>query len=301
MLLQFFKHANGKFILLILLFVLILRTGLAHFHNLDFVSVGIAYLLHGISAIFINRISTKNLITKKYSFLPAFIFLLLTSSVPFMVYNDVTLAFCLFCLALVGLSNIYSSEHINEKLFNAGLIISFAIFINPILILCIAPLIFIFQIIYNVNQIKNTLVSLTALLTPIVILSSIQYILIGNYSLSDPLFSAFTPTFKPINSNFITLGFPMVLTLVSLSDLRLNYQHKKILSRKFILLIAVLAIMHLLIFFVTPIPITSAIFILLPITIFLANYFEHIKTKWAHHLMFLLMILYSITIPFLLT
>lgn len=299
MLLQFFKHANGKFILLIFVFILFLRAGLSFFLDLNPYMVGIAYLFHSVAAVFINRIFTKNLITKKYSILPAFIFILLTSAPPFLEFNTTTAICSLFCLSLVGLSNIYPAERVNERLFNAGLILSLAIIINPVLALITSPLIFIFQVVYNANQIRRVLISITAILIPILIYLSFKIVIFGDYAFTDQITQAFRPGFKTIPFNFISLSFALILSILSLFDLQLNFQHKKILSRKFILLTLLLGSIHAILIFTTSVPLQTSIFLLLPITLLLANYFEHVKAKWIHELLFILFILISFSLPFL--
>ncbi len=299
MLLQFFKHANGKFILLIFLFVLILRTSMTLFLELDLFMMLFAFLSHSISAVFINRIFTRNLITKKYSILPAFIFLLLTSSQPFLLFNTITIVFLLYSLALVGLSNIYPAERVNERLFNSGLILSISAAINPSLLLFTFPLIFIFQFFFNTNQIRLFFISLTALLIPLFIYFSFILIVFNDNLFINQLSTSFQIKTKSILPLLINLIFPLILAIVSIVDLQSHFQHKKILSRKFMLFLLFLSVMHLGLIIVTPVPLSSGIFILLPITVLLANYFEHIKAKWIHHILFILLIVLSGIIPFI--
>lgn len=298
MLLQFFKHANGKFILLIFLFVLILRVGLSLFLGLDLLLVLPAYIIHCISAVFLNRIFTKNLITKKYSILPAFIFLLLTTSQHFISFNSIVTPFLLFCLALVSLSNIYPAEKVDKRLFNSGLLLSTTLIFNPAVVFITTPLIFIFQVLYNTNQFKRILVSLTALLTPIFIYYSFSFIVFNDIGFISTLSKAYTIEIKYLTQLIPALAFPIVLSILSLLDLQSNFQHKKILSRKFILLNIVLGITHLLLIAFTTVPISSGIFILLPVTLLLSNYFEHIGNKWIHNILFMLLILVSCITPF---
>lgn len=298
MLLQFFKHANGKFILLIFLFILILRIGLSLFLDLNILQVIPAYIIHCISAIFINRIFTKNLITKRHSILPAFIFLLITSSYQFLTFNNIIIPFLLFCLALVGLSNIYPAEKVDERLFNSGLLLSTTLVLNPMVVFLTTPLIFIFQIVYDSNQLKRILISLTALLTPIIIYYSFMFILFNNSSFIADLSRVFTFEINQLFKLIPTLAFPIFLSIISLFDLQSNFQHKKVLSRKFILLNLVIGIIHILFISFTAIPISSGIFIILPITLLLANYFEHVGNKWIHNILFILLIVISCVAPF---
>lgn len=299
MLLQFFKHANGKFILLIFLFVFILRLGIGVFYNLDLLMVSLAYLAHSISAVFLNRIFTKNQLTKRYSILPAFIFILLTSTTHLATFNSLTIPFVLFCMALVGLSNIYPAEKVDERLFNSGLILSTTLAINPIVLFFTFPLIFVFQVIYGVNQLKRILITSTALLVPICIYFSFQFIVLNETSFLDRIFQSFQFDIKSVTVILIGLIYPLILCLLSLFDLQSNYQNKKVLSRKYILLTLVLGFIHGLLLIFTQIPLSASIFILLPITMLIANYFEHVKATWIHNLLFILLFFLSCGIPFL--
>lgn len=300
MLLQFFKHANGKFILLIFLFVLILRLGIGVHYGLSLIMVALAYLGHCISAVFINRVFTKNLLTKRYSFLPAFILILLTSTPQLLSYNSMTIPFVLFCLTLVVLSQIYPAERVNERIFNSGLIISSSIAINPIVALLAAPLVYMFQIIYGFNQLRRFFITTTALLVPIGIYYSIQFIVFNNLSFVDGLIQAIQPVLNNLTSLLLVLIYPLILVILSLFDLQTNFQHKKVLSRKFILLSSILGVVHTLALLFTAIPATASIFLYLPITMFIANYFEHIKATWIHHTLFILLLIISCTSPFIL-
>lgn len=300
MLLQFFKHANGKFILLILLFFLFLRLGIGIYLDLDLIMIATAFLLHCISAVCINRIFAKNLLIKKYSILPAFIFLLLSSAQHLLSYNNTIIPFLLFCLTLVNLSNIYPAEKVNKRIFDSGLILSSSIIINPLLVLITTPLIFIFQMLYGFNQAKRILISITALLTPILIYFSCKFIILSQTDFIDTTFQSSQLTINNISNILTTFIFPIAISAVSIYDLQSNFQNKKALSRKFILLFMIQGLIHLILLTITPLPTYTSIFILLPMTLLITNYFEHIKAKWIHQTLFALFIIISCLSPFFL-
>lgn len=304
MLLQFFRHANGKFILLIISLIFVVRLGLGYFNELNLLQITLGYLAHVITAVALNRIFVKNSIVKRFSILPSVSFLLLTSNPFFLELNESTIPFLVFSLALINLSEIYPANQVNTKLFNSGVILSLIACFFPSSFLFVLPMLFCFQLLYGINEWRKIWISVTAIIVPIVIYLSVQVVLLN----SEAFVSEFwIQSFSQVNSNIESLqslwilSFPILLTVFCGVDLQANFSKKGILSRKFILFTFFYLLISSFVYILLKRQASSFIYLLLPMVLLISNYFEHVKIKRIHQILFVLFIMFSLGLPFFIT
>ncbi|MGB0869737.1 MAG: hypothetical protein ACPG6V_05030 [Flavobacteriales bacterium] len=304
MLLQFFRHANGKFILLIISIIFIIRLGLGYINELNLLQVTLGYLVHVFAAVALNRIFVKNSIVKRFSVLPSVSFLLLTSNSFFLEFNESTLPFLAFCLALINLSEIYPANQVNTKLFNSGIILSLITCFFPGSLLFILPMLFCFQLIYGVNEWRKIWISITAITVPIFIYLSVQVILFNSEAFISEFWLQSLMQFDwniEYSSSLWVLAFPVLLSMFCGVDLQVNFSKKGILARKFMLFTFLFFLISSLVFVLLKRQNSSFIYLMLPMVLLISNYFEHIKIKRIHQILFVLFIAFSLGIPFLIT
>lgn len=243
------------------------------------------------------RLNTRFIFINNRSYLPAFFFVILTSSVKIIqTLNPAVFAGFFLLLALEKLFDSFRHEKLSYEVFTASFFISAATFFYPFAIFLIL-FVWIGLVVLRPFNWREWAFTIIGLIIPFFLLDSYYYLLVSNIHI---VYNSFFDSFTVVNEKIqyknpiIFLSIYLAFLMVLSSQYLLNtFQGKKILQRKaftlFFWLFASTLAMYLII------PQTSAelvYFLAIPISYLLANYFVFIKSNfWGNILLITLFVL----------
>ncbi len=225
------------------------------------------------------------------TFLPAIIFILLSGLFPqYQVLNPAIFGAMFLMLAIRRIMESHRVSGIAYRLFDAGIFIGTGslfyanlIWFGLLLIVGIALL--------RTMNIREILISVTGLITPLFLLTGVYYLLDRDLL---ELWSVFKYNLFGVTGNFefsrltiaalVIIGF---ITLRSLAFLFMVINSKKIQSRKtFYLLLWILIISMVIYFFIPSVSVEIIWIAGVPVSYFLAHYFVFVRKKFFPELFF---------------
>jgi hypothetical protein len=268
--------------------------------HLPQLTVGLAFLLMLLQALFFNAILAANQLSLRVGSIGAFIYILLMSqSIQQTAMYDYLLAALFILAALHTILLMQNTENTTYYLFNAGIFISLAsLFYFPAIILFVWLWLSLF--ILRIQYLREWGITMVGLITPYFFLASWYY-------LTDQLFwrfEAYTKAFERfgrIDANFTWLnglvwGVVLVLVVLSLSIVYGQSTEKNVSIRKKIGVNTWLFIISILFIFNNLSSINRNGLIFIPLGIYIAYYLSFAKKLfWPQLLLLLLIALIAVT------
>jgi hypothetical protein len=260
---------------------------LAAFGNYTILIKLFTFILVIIQGLLLVSFNKKFILVANRTYLPAFFFILISSSfIPAQQINPVLMGVFFIFLSMDFIFRTYRIEYALNEIYLSGFFIAFAaLFWVPYLYFLV--LIFISLIILRTFSLREWIVALLGFLTPLFFVFVIYFVFIPeetgirlyNYIISE-LF---------IKELFITFDLPYILfyaflaLLVILASLKIigSYQNKKIKTRKYFEINWWLFISGLVIFLLLKRNTMEIIYILsIPVSFLLTEYFYSTRKNW---------------------
>jgi hypothetical protein len=268
--------------------------------HLPQLTVGLAFLLMLLQALFFNAILAANQLSLRVGSIGAFIYILLMSqSIQQTAMYDYLLAALFILAALHTILLMQNTENTTYYLFNAGIFISLAsLFYFPAIILFVWLWLSLF--ILRIQYLREWGITMVGLITPYFFLASWYY-------LTDQLFwrfEAYTKAFERfgrIDANFtwvngLVWGVVLLLVVLSLSIVYGQSTEKNVSIRKKIGVNTWLFIISILFIFNNLSSINRNGLIFIPLGIYIAYYLSFAKKLfWPQLLLLLLIALIAVT------
>jgi hypothetical protein len=257
-----------------------------------------SFILIIIEALWLNNIVYKYQLVKKETFLPALFYVVLASSLrEMLIFNAAIISNFFIIYAFKEILLMYDENATDRKTFNASLLISISsLFYFPSIILVL--LIFISFIIFRIFSFRRWIIVLIGFLTPYLYIITYYYIydklnfFIHNKILMNMQIGYYN--IFPIKNN-ITIAILSIIILLFLisflnfikkiSDGVIRIREYKLVAVWFILLslstFLILSTDKIMLLYMT----------ILPLTIFMTDYFLSFKKQWFVETLFLLLIL----------
>jgi hypothetical protein len=276
-----------------------LLLGLAGFNNLF--SVIVAFILAGLVSFLLVSFNTSVFFISERNFLPALIYILLTSLfLQQQFLNPVLPAAIFLIIAVQKIMKTYRVQGTAFSFFDAGMMISIGslfyadfIWLGLLLIIGIAIL--------RTGNIKEIIISLFGLATPICILYGIMYVAGKDmhYLLDAANYNLFT---KKVDFNFNGLNITVliisgIIIFISVMQLLSAINAKKIKSRKaFVLLFWTLFIIMSVYFIFESVSIEIFWIAAIPPTYFISHYFVFSRSKILPDIMLTVLLILSVVV-----
>ena len=249
------------------------------------------------TASMIVSFNTDTFFINERTFLPAVLYILLSSVFPYTdVFNPVLPATALVVFAIMRIADSYRQPDISYNYFDAALVISAGSLLYANLI-WFGVLLFVgLFILRNMNG-REVLITIIGLTTPYAILYGIYYVLgkdlpelttlIGNSLFNE------SSDYEWSRMQIVFLIFMGISFLIGISHLALVFNSKKVKSRKIFSLLIWTLIVSILVYFLVPSASVEIFYIfLVPASCVLANYFiSRQRKKIIPELMFTGMII----------
>ena len=266
-----------------------------------FISVLLTFLMVLLAEFLLVNFNTSGFFISERTFLPALFFGLLSTVIPLhQILNPVLPAALFLILAIRKIMDSYKVQYTAYSFFDAGLLISTGSLFYANLIWFGLLLVIGFGLLRTGN-IKEIIISFLGLITPWAITFGLYYVSGGDVSsLSSAIaYNLITGVegVKFSGIDILLLLIPGIIILISIIDLNLVINIKKIKSRKtFRLLIWVLFIAAGL-YILNP-SVSEEIFWLagIPASYFLSHYFVFARKKLIPEILFLMLFLISVLI-----
>jgi len=262
-------------------------------HNTIVISSVSALLVFAMSY-FLVKLNESYILTDKSSFLPAFFYIVIVSSVRFVqTQSHVIYATIFLFFAFIQVFGAYKKDEALSKLFNASLLISIGSFFY-IKLLFFFPVLLIGVIITRAVNWREWAGMLIGLMVPFILYFSILFIF-DNLdevlkSFKNDLFYAHTHVVLKLH-DIIFLGLLSSLSVFSIFSVFSDYNIKKIGTRKFLstLFFLILGVMIIYAIFKSN-ALELIYFIAIPLSIFLTDYFSNGRRTWIKEVFFSLLI-----------
>lgn len=257
-----------------------------------------AFLLIIIQSLLIVRLNQKYILINARTFLPAFFYILISSSlVDIQEINPVLLGNFFIFFALDLIFKIYRSDYALSEIYLAGFFIAIASLIW-------APFA-IFQLLIWASLIimrpfigREWIVSILGFLTPVLFAFVMYYVFLDNVALYAILYNIknefmIVPNFKSISlSSILFYSFLLFIILIASYNIIRNYQNRKIKTRKYFVINLFYFLIGLSIFLFFKRVSYEIIYILsIPVSFLLTDYFY--STKKNFFLNIILLLLYA--------
>lgn len=254
----------------------------------------VAALLVFAMSYFLIKLNETYILTDKSSFLPAFFFIVIVSSVRFVqTQSHVIYAAIFLFFAFIQVFGAYKKDEALSKLFNASLLISVGSFFY-IKLLFFFPMLMIGVLITRAINWREWAGMLIGLMVPFILYFSILFIF-DNLdevlkSFRNDLFYAHTHVILKLH-DIMFLGLLSSLSIFSIFSVFSDYNIKKIGTRKFLstLFFLILGIMIIYAIFKSN-ALELIYFIAIPLSIFLTDYFSNGRRTWIKEVFFSLLI-----------
>ncbi len=264
------------------------------FHDHPTAAILITFVLMMFQAFFITHLASSKVLKNRFSAITGLIFILLTSSRPFMLAPQAGyFAGVFILLAFNKILNTYAPKDVILQIFNAGLLISLAgLFYFPAWSFFI--LLIISLAIYFVISFRTVIAALTGFITPLFFLFVILWV-------SGQL-EGFTTSFSQYQDNWLSPDFSFTrydriylyilgfLTILSLFSLRmLHMPAKVIVVRKRMLTLSVALVVAVLSYAVAGKHLlVNQSLLIIPLSVALAVFFEDLDRRILAESLFLL-------------
>jgi len=230
------------------------------------------------------------------TFLPALLFTLIVVAFPeFQMLNAILPASLLFMLSMKRIMDGYHNQGVAYNFFDAAILISTGSLFYANL-LWFGIIVFIGIILLRTVNIFEISVSLLGLLTPYLITFGLYYVL--GYDLKELGSLIYSNLFTDIESysfprlTIVTLIFETIIILISIGDIIMLQNTKKIKSRKTFSLLIWVFIISLTVYFIVPSVSVELIWIAgIPVSYFLSHYFIFTRKRIVSEIFFTIMIL----------
>lgn len=235
-------------------------------------------------AIYLVNFNTRLFFINERTFLPASLYVLLSAYIPDnQVFNPVLPASFLLLVAIDRLAVSYRKQGIAFSLFDASMLIGLAsLFYTNIIWFYILILIGIS--LFRTFSVRELLISLAGLLTPLIILYSFYY-LTGrdipglNSLLVDSMFSK-VPGYQGSTVFIIISSVNLLIFVLSLLHMLSVFNTKKVRSRKIFSLLIWMGFLTVLIYFLVPAASVGMMYVmLLPLVYILSHYLVTMRNK----------------------
>jgi len=246
--------------------------------------LAISLVLVLLIASMIVSFNTNTFFINERTFLPAILFILLSSVFPYSdVFNPVLPATTLLVLAIIRISDSYRQPDISYNYFDAALIISAGSLLYANLI-WFGLLLFVGLVILRNINMREVLITIIGLITPYAILYGIYYVLgkdlleltslIGNSLFKESV------DYEWSRMQIMILIFMGISFIISLSYLASVFNSKKVKSRKIFSLLIWTLLISILVYLLVPSASVEIFSIfLIPSTCILSNYFVSRQRK----------------------
>ncbi|WP_296315226.1 DUF6427 family protein [Winogradskyella sp. UBA3174] len=290
MITSIFSKSKPINIIIVLVFVgllFVISNYTTVFINFNSSLSGLAKLVIALFSVFLSDfIISKNSLTKKNSYAIMTFGLLFALFPEALKYSDLLLSNLFILFALRRIISLHTRVNVKKKLFDAAFWIAMATLFYFLAILFFAILI-VALIYHSQNDVKNTIVPLTGVITVAVLMLSYNIIFYdvffkdSNFNLSVSIdYTAYNSTESIIKLTTIFVAF---IWIVVYFFKNLGDKNKKIRPSYF--LIAWSAIIAILIAIISPVKNGSEfLFLFAPFSIIMANYIEVITERWFKEL-----------------
>jgi hypothetical protein len=237
----------------------------------------------------------------KRTFLPALIYILISGLFPeYQLMNPAIFSAMFLMLAIKRIMDAYRVQGISYSFFDAGLLIGTGSLIYANLI-WFGILIIIGIALLRTGNIKEILISVIGLATPYILTFGVYYVLGRDLRdlLSVILYNLFGKQTDYVFTRLMILAIIFIgfSTLVSIVYLLMEMNKKKIQARKTFSLLIWLFIISIAVYFLLPSVSVEIVWITgIPISYFLAHYFEFFRKKLVTEIIFSLFFLLIILI-----
>ncbi len=270
-------------------------------HSLKYAYVVIAFVMVVLEAFLINKILSSHDITAHNTYLPAFVFVLLSSfATVILTLHPVLIANFFLILAIGSLLKIYGKTDPYMEIFNAGLMISVAsLFYLPSIVFLV--LIWSALFICRIYKWREWTISIIGVITPYIFLAS-YYFIIDKLEFSIDKYIDFIKT--SFNANFFltkydnqyiyVLGIVLIFVLfISLIKMFISMGEKVIsLRRKYMKLFSMVIIIVAIFFFNDDYNlIVKNSLSVIPIVIYISFYFTTTKRTIFNEIIFSILVL----------
>lgn len=245
----------------------------------------ITYALVVIQGIMLVRLNTRFIFINNRTYLPAFIFILITASIPDLQrFNPVIFSGFFLLLAVELLFNAYRHGKEAHEIFSASFFISLGATFYPFLIFF---LFFIWAglVILRPFYWREWFFSILGFILPWIFVFSYYYLLYNNYSL---IYNDFANLFRSgfhyedyTTISFIFGAFLFILIILASQFIIREFTGKKILTRKAFLLFLWLFINALGVYFIVSQASIELLFLAaIPLSYLLSHYFTFMKSQF---------------------
>jgi hypothetical protein len=264
---------------------------------------GVIYslILVSLMSFLIVNLNSSLFFIHKRTFLPALIYILLSGLfTEYQLMNPAIFSAMFLMLAIKRIMDAYRVQGISYSFFDAGLLIGTGSLIYANLI-WFGSLIIIGIALLRTGNIKEILISVIGLATPYILTFGVYYVLGRDLRdlLSVILYNLFGKQTDYVFTRLMILAIIFIgfSTLVSIVYLLMEMNKKKIQARKTFSLLIWLFIISIAVYFLLPSVSVEIVWITgIPISYFLAHYFEFFRKKLVTEIIFSLFFLLIILI-----
>jgi hypothetical protein len=266
-----------------------------HLEGIRFVQLIISIILILTGAFLITYIINENEIIEKKSFLPALIYIVLMSNVDNMLtLNPILFANIFLLISISKVIQTYRKESAQSEIFDAAFYLSIASFFYfPCVILF--PILVTGLIIYRSLNRRELIITLVGIILPYCFLLTYYFWIDGLADAINRLKVYFTfkefPTFDLSQAGYFMLIIEGLIILFSLNKLIGNFINAAQRTKKNLLLFIWILIFVLGSCFISPeLNLSYFSMLAIPLSVFIANYFLHMKKIWWGEIMFIVLI-----------
>lgn len=260
-------------------------------YDLKWASITIANLLIILQLILITNIANYYKLLRTNTYLQAlFFFVLIHSIYPFFSLNSMLIASTFSIIILYKLLKIYGEKNSFKTAFDCGFLIAIATLFFPPAIIFLA-FIFLAFIVLRPFAWRDYAITLTGFLIPFILFYACIYIFdlptklnifkYFNLFYTKPIITHYKQYYLPIFSSIV------FLTLLSVIYIRSTFNTRKIRNRKtYTLLFYYIGLSILITFISSSWSFHYFVFIPVPLSFILADYFYSIDKKWIQYILF---------------
>lgn len=265
--------------------------------SIEWMNYLIAVIFISLQAIYLNHIVNELKLVKNNTHLVAFIFVLLYGLSPvFLVFNPIIVANVFVLVMFHQLSKTYNIQQPLSVSFNTGFLIALAALLYfPFILLF--PFTWVVFVYAGIPKWRNFVVSIIGFLVPFIFYGAYLF-LTDSYQNISQTFGLNTVIFNEgIIKKISPLLYYTLITIVlfSLFNLLQNIQKDVIKGRKFKMVFLMMPLFILLFVLINGVDyIAVYLVMIIPLSFFLANYFNEIKRSWLAELLLTLLIVAAI-------
>ncbi len=264
------------------------------FENVPFLGVLITFILLISIALLLIRLNIQFFFINTRTQLPAFLYLLITSSyIPLQQGNPAIIATLFLVFALFRILDSFKKEGLAYNYFDAALLLSFGslFYFNLIFLL---PVTWIALIVLRQPRWREWVFTLLGAILPYIFLFSYNYLKDRSFDLAIKNFNnilSHVNTLKYSHPFVIFIGFITLLVIIASFYMVRVFASKKIHTRKYFIVFLAVFINLFLVYFIIPGAGIELIFLsAVPVTYLLSHYYINIKTGFWSEVSFLFLL-----------